>query len=184
MQSGVGRTGTFFAYEQAGITPDIVAIAKGIGGGFPLGAFLTTAEAGKGMTAGTHGTTYGGNPLATAVGNAVLDIVLADGFIEAVASKGLRFKQKLVTLQERYGDVIADVRGEGLMLGLQLRVPPGDFAAAGRAERVLVIPAADNVVRLLPPLVITDGEIDEAVTRLEATCSVLASSALQKGAAE
>ena len=185
VQSGVGRTGKFFAYEHAGIAPDIVAIAKGIGGGFPLGAFLTTAEAGKGMTAGTHGTTYGGNPLATAVGNAVLDVVLADGFIEAVASKGLRFKQKLASLKDRHGDIIVDVRGEGLMLGLQLRVPPASFAAAGRAEKVLVIPAADNVVRLLPPLVISDSEITEAVQRLEATCQALSlPMALQKGAAE
>ena len=185
VQSGVGRTGKFFAYEHAGIEPDIIAIAKGIGGGFPLGAFLTTAQAGRGMTTGTHGTTYGGNPLATAVGNAVLDVVLAHGFIEAVAMKGLRLKQKLASLRDRHSDIIADVRGEGLMLGLQLRVPPADFAAAAREERVLVIPAADNVVRLLPPLVITESEIAEAVERLEATCSRLAGPiALQKGAAE
>ena len=174
VQSGVGRTGKLFAYEHSGVEPDIIAIAKGIGGGFPLGAFLTTAEAGKGMTVGTHGTTYGGNPLAAAVGNAVLDVVLADGFIDAVAAKGLRLKQQLARLRDAYGHLIADVRGEGLMLGLQLRVPPADFAAAGRAEHVLVIPAADNVVRLLPPLVITDGEIVEAGRRLEATCSRIA----------
>ena len=185
VQSGVGRTGKFFAYEHAGIEPDIIAIAKGIGGGFPLGAFLTTARAGRGMTTGTHGTTYGGNPLASAVGNAVLDVVLADGFIEAVAMKGLRLRQKLVSLRDRHGDIIAEVRGEGLMLGLQLRVPPADFAAAAREERVLVIPAADNVVRLLPPLVITESEIAEAVERLEATCSRLAAPiALRKRAAE
>ncbi len=170
VQSGVGRTGKLFAYEHSGIEPDIIAIAKGIGGGFPLGAFLTTAEAGKGMTLGTHGTTYGGNPLAAAVGNAVLDIVLAEGFIEEVAAKGHRLKQQLCHLKDVHHDLIADVRGEGLMLGLQLHVPPADFAGAGREERVLVIPAADNVIRLLPPLVITDAEILEAGRRLEATC--------------
>ena len=185
VQSGVGRTGKFFAYEHAGITPDIIAIAKGIGGGFPLGAFLTTKDAGKGMTAGTHGTTYGGNPLATAVGNAVLDVVLADGFIDAVAAKGLRFKQKLAALKDTYPDVIAEVRGEGLMLGLRLRVPPADFAAAGREEKVVVIPAGENVVRLLPPLIISDEEIGEGVARLEAACRrISAPVELQRGAAE
>ena len=170
VQSGVGRTGKLFAYELTGIEPDIMAIAKGIGGGFPLGAFLTTKDAGKGMTFGTHGTTYGGNPLATAVGNAVLDVVLADGFIAEVAAKGARFKQALGALVARRGNVLAEVRGEGLMLGLKLHVPPADFAAAGREDRVLVIPAADNVVRLLPPLVISDAEISEALHRLDAAC--------------
>ena len=185
VQSGVGRTGKLFACELSGVAPDIMAIAKGIGGGFPLGAFLTTKEAGKGMTYGTHGTTYGGNPLGTAVGNAVLDVVLADGFLESVAAKGLMFKQKLAALKDHYGDVVADVRGEGLMLGLQLRVPPADFAAAGREERVLVIPAADDVVRLLPPLIISEAEITQGVGRLEATCRRLSSVAhLERGAAE
>ncbi len=189
VQSGVGRTGKLFAYEHsanelAGVAPDIMAIAKGIGGGFPLGAFLTTAEAGKGMTAGTHGTTYGGNPLATAVGNAVLDVVLADGFIASVADKGLRFKQKLAALKDTYPDVVAEVRGEGLMLGLRLRVPPADFAAAAREEHVLVIPAGENVVRLLPPLIISDAEIGEGVARLEAACRRMSTPAELKGAAE
>ncbi len=184
VQSGVGRTGKFFAYEHTGVTPDIMAIAKGIGGGFPLGAFLTTKEAGKGMVVGTHGTTYGGNPLATAVGNAVLDIVLARGFIEAVAAKGTRFKQALGSLKNRYGDVVADVRGEGLMLGLQLRVPPAEFASAARDAGVLVIPAADNVVRLLPPLVISDAELDEGVQRLGAACQQMSTAHMQRGAAE
>ena len=137
------------------------------------------------MTAGTHGTTYGGNPLATAVGNAVLDVVLADGFIDAVAAKGLRFKQKLAALKDTYPDVIAEVRGEGLMLGLRLRVPPADFAAAGREEKVVVIPAGENVVRLLPPLIISDEEIGEGVARLEAACRrISAPVELQRGAAE
>ncbi len=184
VQSGVGRTGKLFAYEFSGIEPDVMAIAKGIGGGFPLGAFLASAEAARGMTLGTHGSTFGGNPLAAAVGNAVLDVVLADGFIDAVAAKGLRFKQQLARLKDAYGDVIADVRGEGLMLGLQLRVPPAAFTAAALEERVLVIPAADNVVRLVPPLIIAEAEISEAIARLEATCRRLSTAALQRGAAE
>jgi acetylornithine/N-succinyldiaminopimelate aminotransferase len=185
VQSGVGRTGRLFAHEWSGITPDIMAIAKGIGGGFPLGAFLTTAEAGKGMTAGTHGTTFGGNPLATAVGNAVLDVVLAPGFIEGVGAKGLFFKQRLAELTDGYADVVEEIRGEGLMLGLKLRVPAADFAAAGRREHVLVIPAADNVVRLVPPLIITEDELAEATRRLGATCAHFAMrAATDRGAAE
>ncbi|MGD0633781.1 MAG: aspartate aminotransferase family protein [Beijerinckiaceae bacterium] len=185
VQSGVGRTGKLFAYELSGIEPDIMAIAKGIGGGFPLGAFLTTFEAGKGMTVGTHGTTFGGNPLATAVGNAVLDVVLERGFIESVAAKGLLFKQRLAALRDTYPSVVAEVRGEGLMLGLRLNVPAADFAAAGRAEHVLVIPAADNVVRLIPPLIISEDEIAEGVARLGAACGHFAVAAdARKGAAE
>lgn len=185
VQSGVGRTGKLFAYENAGIVPDVMAIAKGIGGGFPLGAFLTTKEAGKGMVVGTHGTTYGGNPLATAIGNAVLDVVLEDGFLDEVARKGLLFKQKLAALKDRHGDIIAETRGEGLMLGLKLRVPPASFASAARDEHVLVVPAGDGVVRLLPPLTITDAEIGEAVARLEGTCRRLSEmDAMRKGAAQ
>lgn len=185
VQCGMGRTGKLFAYEKAGVAPDIMAVAKGIGGGFPLGAFLTTADAGKGMVVGTHGSTYGGNPLATAVGNAVLDVLLAPGFLDAVAARGERLKGKLAGLEARFPDVVAGVRGEGLMLGLHLCVPPAEFAAAGRDERVLVIPAADNVVRLLPPLTISDAEVDEGVRRLAASCARLsASSQLARGAAE
>ncbi|WP_158807725.1 aspartate aminotransferase family protein [Beijerinckia sp. L45] len=185
VQSGVGRTGKLFAYELSGIEPDIIAIAKGIGGGFPLGAFLTTFEAGKGMTLGTHGTTFGGNPLATAVGNAVLDVVLAPGFIEGVGAKGLLLKNGLAEFATNYPDVITEVRGEGLMLGLKLAVPPGDFAAAGRQEHVLVIPAGDNVVRLVPPLIISDDEIAEALGRLAATCAHFSVAAgARRGAAE
>ena len=184
VQSGVGRTGKLFACEWAGIEPDIMAIAKGIGGGFPLGAFLATAEAAKGMVLGTHGSTFGGNPLATAVGNAVLDIVLAPGFIEEVGARGRFMKRNLQALADRYPDVIEEVRGVGLMLGLKLRVPPGDFAAAARYERVLVIPAADNVVRLVPPLVISEEEITEACLRLRAACTHNFDAEAQRGAAE
>ena len=170
VQSGVGRTGKFFAHEIYGVTPDIMSIAKGIGGGFPLGAFMATREAGKGMVVGTHGTTYGGNPLATACGNAVLDVILEDGFLERVAHTGLLMKQRLAQLQDAHPRVIAEVRGEGLFLGVRLHTPNGEFAVAARDEHMLVIPALDNVVRLLPPLIIGETEIDEAMERLDRAC--------------
>ena len=170
VQSGVGRVGKMFAYQLYGVTPDIMAIAKGIGGGFPLGAFLSTREASKGMFVGTHGTTYGGNPLATSIGNAVLDVILAPGFLDHVAARGSKLKQGLVGLQEAHPDVIAEIRGEGLMLGVALRVPVADFAAAARAEKIIVIPAGDNVARVLPPLIIAEGEIAEGLRRLDAAC--------------
>lgn len=176
VQTGIGRTGKFFAHERFGITPDIMAVAKGIGGGFPLGAFLTTKEAGKGMVAGTHGTTYGGNPLATAVGNAVLDIVLADGFLAQVQQTALKLRQRLAELQDKYPDIIAGIRGEGLMLGLCIAsgVTNADVTIAARDEHLLVIPAGDNVVRLLPPLTIGDEEISAAVERLDSACKRVA----------
>ncbi|MGH6843985.1 MAG: aspartate aminotransferase family protein [Methylocella sp.] len=170
VQTGIGRTGKLFAYELFGVAPDIMAIAKGIGGGFPLGAFLTTRDAAKGMTVGTHGTTLGGNPLAASIGNAVLDVVLAPGFIGHVAAMGVTLKQSLAGLKDRHGEIISEVRGEGLMQGIALRVPVNDFAAAARTERLLVIPAAENVARLLPPLIIGEEEIFEAVARLDAAC--------------
>lgn len=170
VQTGVGRTGKLFAYEHFGVVPDIMAIAKGIGGGFPLGAFLSTREAAKGMTVGTHGTTYGGNPLATSIGNAVLDVVLAPGFLARVGRLGLRLKQSLAGLQERHGGIIAGIRGEGLMQGIALHVPVNEFAAAARAEGLLVIPAAENVARLLPPLIIGEEELAEAIVRFDAAC--------------
>ena len=171
IQTGVGRTGTFFAGERSGVVPDIMSIAKGIGGGFPMGACLATREAAKGMTVGTHGTTFGGNPLAMAVGNAVLDVVLEPGFLDRVKAAGLGFKQRLAELQDRYPEVIAEIRGDGLMLGLRGAVPNGDIVAAARDRHVLVIAAGDNVVRLLPPLVISDAEIAEAMRRLDAACA-------------
>ncbi len=170
VQSGVGRTGKFFAHEIYGVTPDIMSIAKGIGGGFPLGAFLATKEAGKGMVVGTHGTTYGGNPLATACGNAVLDVILEDGFLDRVAHTGILIKQRLAQLQDAHPKVIAEVRGEGLFIGVRLHTPNAEFAVAARAEHMLVIPALDNVVRLLPPLIIGETEIDEAISRLDRAC--------------
>jgi acetylornithine/N-succinyldiaminopimelate aminotransferase len=170
VQSGVGRVGKLFAYELSGVAPDIMAVAKGIGGGFPLGVFLVTREAGKGMVVGTHGTTYGGNPLATSIGNAVLDVILAPGFLAHVASIGSKLKQGLIGLRDAHPDVIADIRGEGLMLGIALRVPVADFAAAARAERILVIPAGENVARVLPPLIIGEEEVAEGIKRLDAVC--------------
>ena len=185
IQCGVGRTGKFFFHEQAGVTPDIMTVAKGIGGGFPLGVCLATKDAASGFTAGAHGTTFGGNPLAMAVGNAVLDVVLAPGFIEEVAKKGLALKQRLAELRDLHPSIIEEIRGEGLMVGVKVTVPPGDFAAAAREERLLIIPAGDNVVRLLPPLTISEEEIAEGVRRLERACLRLerAAKAKAEGAA-
>ncbi|WP_292898913.1 MULTISPECIES: aspartate aminotransferase family protein [unclassified Nitratireductor] len=166
VQSGVGRTGKLFAHEWAEITPDLMAVAKGIGGGFPLGACLATSEAAKGMTPGTHGTTFGGNPLAMAVGNAVLDIVLADGFMESISRKGLQFKQSLAAVADEFPDIIEGVRGEGLMLGIKCKVQNLRLLEALRDQKMLVVPAGDNVLRLLPPLIITEDEIREAVKRI------------------
>jgi len=167
VQTGVGRTGHLFAYQKTGVTPDIIALAKGLGGGFPLGACLATAEAAKGMTAGTHGSTFGGNPLAMAAGNAVLDVVLAPGFLERVQQTALLFKQRLAEVKDRHPAVIAEVRGDGFLIGLRALVPAGDLVDALRAERLLTVAAGDNVVRLLPPLIVGEPEIAEAVARLD-----------------
>ncbi|MEQ8297727.1 MAG: aspartate aminotransferase family protein [Nitratireductor sp.] len=163
VQCGVGRTGRLFAHEWAGIEPDIMAIAKGIGGGFPLGACLATDDAATGMTAGVHGTTFGGNPLAMAVGNAVLDIVLEDGFLDEVSRKSLLLRQGLAELVDAFPAVFEDFRGEGLMLGLKCRQPNTAVTLAFRAENLLTVPGGDNVVRLLPPLTVTDEEIRVAL---------------------
>ncbi len=186
VQSGMGRTGKLFAYEWAGVEPDILATAKGIGGGFPLGACLATAEAAKGMTAGTHGSTFGGNPLAMAVGNAVLDVILAPGFLEKVRQSGLLIKQRLAELRDRHSAVIAEVRGEGLLIGLRAIVPQGDLIAAAREEGLLSAAAGENVVRLLPPLIIGEAEISEAMKKLDAACRKIEASlaATTRGAAE
>ncbi len=168
VQTGVGRTGKFFAHEWAGVKPDVMAVAKGIGGGFPMGACLATAEAAKGMTAGVHGTTYGGNPLAMAVGGAVLDVVLADGFLEKVQETALVLKQGLASIVDRYPDVVSEIRGRGLLIGLKCVVPNVNLIQALRDERLLSVGAGDNVVRLLPPLVTTPDEAREALRRIEA----------------
>lgn len=168
IQTGVGRTGKLFAHEGAGVTPDIMAIAKGIGGGFPMGACLATEAAAAGMTAGTHGTTFGGNPLAMAVGNAVLDIVLAPGFLEHVRKISNYMRQQLAGLVAEHPAVFEELRGEGLMLGLKTKVPNTEFVDALRAHRMLAIGAGDNVVRLLPPLVVEESHVREAMDALSA----------------
>ena len=173
VQSGVGRTGKLFAHEWAGVTPDIMAVAKGIGGGFPLGVCLATSEASRGMIPGTHGTTFGGNPLAMAIGNAVLDVVLEDGFLDHVRQTALLLKQRLAEIKDRHPAVIAEVRGEGLMIGLKLHTPNIELVRAAEAEGLLLIAAGDNVVRLLPPLIIGAEEVGEAVARIDRACAKL-----------
>ncbi|AVA20240.1 acetylornithine transaminase [Rhizobium sp. LEGMi198b] len=182
VQTGVGRTGKLFAHEWAGITPDIMAVAKGIGGGFPLGACLATAEAAAGMKAGTHGSTYGGNPLAMAVGNAVLDVVLSDGFLQHVRDVALVFRQGLASLKDRFPDIIEDVRGEGLLLGIKAAIPQADLLQAIRAEHLLGVPAGDNVIRLLPPLVVTAEEAREGIARIERAAESLRAARVKKSA--
>ncbi|MEO4041979.1 aspartate aminotransferase family protein [Hoeflea sp. CAU 1731] len=177
VQCGVGRTGKLFAYEWSGITPDIVAIAKGIGGGFPVGACLATAEAAKGMVAGTHGTTFGGNPLAMAVGNAVLDVILEEGFLQHVVDVGLVFSQGLAAIADEFPDVIEEIRGRGLMLGLKAGIPNGELLTAIRDEHMLAVPAGENVIRLLPPLTTTVEEAREGLSRLEAAARKLSTAA-------
>ncbi len=177
VQTGIGRTGELFGYMHAGIAPDIMALAKALGGGFPIGACLATAEAGQGMTAGTHGSTFGGNPLATRVGNAVLDVVLAPGFLENTRKMSLLLKQRLAELKDRFPSVIADVRGEGLLLGLVCVVPNGDMVTALRNEKMLAIAAGDNVVRLLPPLILDEAGVADGIAMIERACEKLAHAA-------
>jgi len=177
VQTGVGRTGTLFAHERAGVAPDVMAVAKGIGNGFPVGAVLATAEAAAGLTPGTHGSTYAGNPLASAVANAVLDVMLADGFLARVRAAGERLEAGLDDLARRRGDIVAGVRGRGLMLGLKLHVAPAGFNKACFERGLLAVPAGDDVVRLLPPLVVTDAEIDEALGVLDQVASEFARAA-------
>ena len=176
VQCGVGRTGKMFAHEWAGVTPDIMMVAKGIGGGFPLGAVLATENAASGMTAGTHGSTYGGNPLGCAVGNAVVSIIGTDAFLEDVNRKAGLMRQKLEGLVASHPDVFESVRGSGLMLGLKCKATNSDVVSAGYRHEVITVPAADNVIRLLPPLNITDEDIAEAVSRLDQAASSLAAS--------
>ena len=173
VQSGMGRTGELFCHQRSGVTPDIMALAKALGGGFPVGAFLATSEAAKGMTPGTHGSTFGGNLLAMAAVNATLDIMLAPGFFDRVQQMGLLFKQRLAEIKDRHPGVIAEVRGEGLLVGLRAVVPAGELVDALRAEKVIAVAAGDNVVRLLPPLIINEQEMAEGIARLDRACSAL-----------
>jgi acetylornithine/N-succinyldiaminopimelate aminotransferase len=173
IQTGFGRTGDLFCYQHTGVTPDVMAVAKALGGGFPVGACLATNEAGKGMTAGTHGSTFGGNQLAMAVGNAVLDVMLKPGFLDHVKKMSLLLKQKLAEIKDRYGSVISEVRGEGLLIGLKAVPPAGELVDALRAEKMITVGAGDNVVRLLPPLIIDEAGITEAVARIDRACARL-----------
>ena len=173
VQCGMGRTGRLFAHEWAGVVPDIMMVAKGIGGGFPLGAVLATENAASGMTAGTHGSTYGGNPLACAVGSAVMDILTAPEFLDTVRARAGSLRQKLEGLVAAHPDVFTGVRGAGLMLGLVCKPSNLDVVAACYAEQLITVPAGDNVIRLLPPLNISDEDIAEAVNRLDLAATTL-----------
>jgi len=170
IQTGIGRTGDLFAYEHTGVTPDIMALAKALGGGIPIGACLATAEASKGMTAGTHGSTFGGNPLAMAAGNAALDVITANGFLDRVRKNSLVLKQRLAELKDRHASVIAEVRGEGLLIGLRMVPPASEMVDELRNEKMITVAAGDNVVRLLPPLIIGENEIAEAFARIDRAC--------------
>jgi acetylornithine/N-succinyldiaminopimelate aminotransferase len=176
VQCGMGRTGRLFAHEWAGITPDIMMVAKGIGGGFPLGAVLATERAASGMTTGTHGSTYGGNPLACAVGLKVMEIIADPAFLSEVNRKAARLRQSLEGLVASHPDVFEEVRGLGLMIGLKCRVPNTDVVKAGYAQHLLTVPGGDNVIRLLPPLNTPDADLAEAVTRLDRAAATLSSS--------
>jgi len=173
VQTGIGRTGHLFGYEMSGVAPDIMSLAKGLGGGFPIGACLATRRAASGMTPGSHGSTFGGNPLAMAVGNAVLDVILAPGFLDAVKKKGLVLKQKLAGVVDRHPAAVSQIRGEGLMLGLKCLVPNGEVAAALLDAHVLTVPAGDNVVRILPPLIVSDQDIQDGVEKIDAALGAL-----------
>jgi acetylornithine/N-succinyldiaminopimelate aminotransferase len=170
VQTGIGRLGEMFGYQKLGVTPDVMGLAKGLGAGFPIGAVLTTAEAGKGITPGTHGSTFGGNPLAVAAGNAVLDEVTKPAFLDNVRKMALLFRQRLAEIKDRHPTVIAEVRGEGLLIGLKSLVPNGELADACRAEKLLSVLAGDNVMRLVPPLIVTEAEVSEAFDRLDRAC--------------
>jgi acetylornithine/N-succinyldiaminopimelate aminotransferase len=184
VQTGFARTGDLFVYQRIGIEPDIMMIAKALGGGFPVGAVLATAEAAKGMTPGTHGSTFGGNQLAMAVGNAVMDEMLAPDFIQHVRDIALVLKQRLAELKDRHSSVIAEVRGEGLLMGLRMVPPASELVDELRTEKMLALTAGDNVVRLLPPLIIGENEVAEAFARLDRACARLAKTHPRKATQE
>jgi acetylornithine/N-succinyldiaminopimelate aminotransferase len=173
VQTGMGRTGDLFAYRWVGVTPDVMSLAKALGGGFPIGACLATADAAAGMTPGSHGSTFGGNPLAIAAANAVLDVMLAPGFFDHARRMSLLLKQKLGAVIDRHKDVISEVRGEGLLIGIKAVVPSTDLVAALRDQKLLTVGAGDNVVRFLPPLIVSEAEVEEAVQRLDRACAAL-----------
>jgi len=171
IQTGLGRTGKFFAYDWLGFAPDIMTVAKALGGGFPVGAVLASAEAAKGMTVGTHGTTYGGNPLAMAVGNEAIDMILEKGFLEHVNKVANYLHQQLGALVAGHPGVFESVRGQGLMIGIKMKTPSAEFIQAARANGLIVLPAGDNVVRMLPPLTLSEAEAREGIELLGKTAA-------------
>lgn len=181
IQCGMGRTGKLFAYEWSGVSPDIMTVAKGLGGGFPVGACLASAKAASGMEVGVHGTTFGGNPLAMAIAETVLDIVADEDFLQKVQDTAIYARQKIASLQDHHSSLIESVRGQGLMLGLKLKIPPATMVAALREENLLTVGAGDNVLRLLPPLIVTKADVDEACEAIDRACIKLKQAA--KGAA-
>jgi acetylornithine/N-succinyldiaminopimelate aminotransferase len=182
VQTGMGRTGDLFAYKRLGVTPDVMSLAKALGGGFPIGACLATAEAASGMTPGSHGSTFGGNPLAVAAANAVLDVMLKPGFFDHVQQMSLLLKQKLASVVDRYPQVLSEVRGEGLLVGVKAVIPSADLVNALRDQKLLTVGAGDNVVRFLAPLIVSESEIEESVQRLERACVALSGAPLKKAA--
>ena len=174
VQAGMGRTGKLFAHEWAGVTPDVMALAKGLGGGFPIGACLATERAAKYMTPGTHGSTFGGNPLATAVANAVLDVMLEPGFLTQVNLTAAMLRARLDVLVQKHGQVFEEARGQGLMLGLKCKVPNGEVVARFFANGLLAVGAGDNVVRLVPPLIIGETEVEAAAAIIDLAAGQLA----------
>jgi acetylornithine/N-succinyldiaminopimelate aminotransferase len=182
VQTGMGRTGELFAYKRVGVEPDVMSLAKALGGGFPIGAVLASAEAASGMAPGSHGSTFGGNPLAVAAANAVLDVMLAPGFFDHVQKMSLLLKQKLASVVDRYPSILSEVRGEGLLIGVKAVVPSGDLVNALREQKLLTVGAGDNVVRFLAPLIVSEAEIDHSVQSLERACTALVA-AQEKAAA-
>src|ERR1700726_91539 len=184
VQTGMGRTGELFAYKRTGVTPDVMSLAKALGGGFPIGACLATADAAAGMTPGSHGPAFGGTPLAVAAANAVLDVMLTPGFFEHAQKMSLLLKQKLASVVDRHPGVVAEVRGEGLLVGVKAVIPSADLVTALREQKLLTVGAGENVVRFLPPLIVTGAEIEESVARLERACIALSGGQLKRAAGQ
>ena len=184
VQTGMGRTGELFAHQRLGVAPDVMSLAKALGGGFPIGAVLATADAASGMTPGSHGSTFGGNPLAVAAANAVLDVMLKPGFFDHVQKMSLLLKQKLASVVDRYPTVLSEVRGEGLLIGVKAVVPSGDLVAGLREQKLLTVGAGDNVVRFLAPLIVSEAEIAQSVQCLERACASLSAAQAKKAAAQ
>jgi acetylornithine/N-succinyldiaminopimelate aminotransferase len=184
VQTGMGRTGDLFAYQRLGVVPDVMSLAKALGGGFPIGAVLASSEAASGMGPGSHGSTFGGNPLAIAAANAVLDVMLKPGFFDHVQKMSLLLKQKLASAVDRFPAILSEVRGEGLLIGVKAVVPSVDLVTALRGEKLLTVGAGDNVVRFLAPLIVSESEIEHSVQCLERACAALTASQTKKAAVQ